>query len=151
MPVCHFESCLLLVFSSKSRADSLSFLKSATHKRCFQTKIASADNIGHADIQSILDGINRGEIYRYIPQPWNDSDITLVVRHALERKALEQEKKRLEALTRHQNEALRTLNAQLEAKVEERAAAIKIANQTLQTVTISSRSVFLRRSRCFPI
>lgn len=60
---------------------------------------------GHADIQSILDAINRGEIYRYITKPWDDSDITLVVRHALERKALEQEKKRLEALTRHQNEA----------------------------------------------
>jgi response regulator RpfG family c-di-GMP phosphodiesterase len=104
---------------------------------------------GHADIQSILDAINRGEIYRYVTKPWDDSDITLVVRHALERKALEQEKKRLEALTRHQNEALRTLNAQLEAKVEERTAALKIANQTLQTFNDKLKISFLTSIKVF--
>src|ERR1039457_901732 len=30
---------------------------------------------GYADIQSILDAINRGEIYRYITKPWDDNDI----------------------------------------------------------------------------
>jgi response regulator RpfG family c-di-GMP phosphodiesterase len=58
---------------------------------------------GYADIQSILDAINRGEIYRYITKPWDDNDILLIVRHALERKALEVEKQRLEALTQEQN------------------------------------------------
>jgi response regulator RpfG family c-di-GMP phosphodiesterase len=54
---------------------------------------------GYSDIQSIQDAINCGEIYRYITKPWEDGDMLLVVRHALERRALEQEKQRLEALT----------------------------------------------------
>lgn len=72
---------------------------------------------GYADIASIIGAINRGEIYRYISKPWDDYDIVLIVRQALERKALEQEKKRLEALICRQNEELKTLNARLEAKV----------------------------------
>ena len=72
---------------------------------------------GYADIQSIIDAINRGEIYRYITKPWDDNDIVLIVRQALERKALEQEKLRLEELTLRQNEELKTLNASLEIKV----------------------------------
>lgn len=86
---------------------------------------------GYADIQSILDAINRGEIYRYITKPWDDNDIVLVVRHALERKALEHEKQRLEALTLHQNEELKALNASLEAKVEARTVDLKKAHDEL--------------------
>ncbi|MES2932880.1 MAG: response regulator, partial [Pseudomonadota bacterium] len=33
---------------------------------------------GYSDIQSILDAINRGEIYRYITKPWDDNDIVLL-------------------------------------------------------------------------
>ncbi|MGE5622881.1 MAG: response regulator, partial [Bacillota bacterium] len=33
---------------------------------------------GYSDIQSIMDAINRGEIYRYITKPWDDNDIVLV-------------------------------------------------------------------------
>jgi response regulator RpfG family c-di-GMP phosphodiesterase len=80
---------------------------------------------GYADVASIIDAINRGEIYRYITKPWDDNDIVLLVQHALERKALEQEKARLEALTQSQNEALKSLNTSLEAKVEARTAELK--------------------------
>jgi response regulator RpfG family c-di-GMP phosphodiesterase len=44
---------------------------------------------GYSDVQSIIDAINRGEIYRYITKPWDDNDIVLVVKQALERKELE--------------------------------------------------------------
>ncbi len=86
---------------------------------------------GHSDVNSIIDAINRGEIYRYITKPWDDNDIVLLVRHALERKALEQEKLRLEALTASQNEALKSLNASLEMKVDERTASLATANAAL--------------------
>src|ERR1017187_6253965 len=75
---------------------------------------------GYADISSTIAAINKGEIYRYIAKPWEDNDIILVVRHALERKSLEQEKRRLEQLTIRQNEELKALNASLEIKVQER-------------------------------
>ncbi|WP_228895856.1 HD domain-containing phosphohydrolase [Pseudoduganella aquatica] len=82
---------------------------------------------GYSDIQSIQDAINCGEIYRYITKPWDDNDIQLVVRHALERRALEQEKQRLEALTLRQNEELKQLNHSLEAKVEARTLQLKLS------------------------
>ena len=75
---------------------------------------------GYADMESTVAAINAGQIARYISKPWNDQDVVLTVREALERKALEREKARLEALTRSQNEELKSLNASLEEKVEAR-------------------------------
>lgn len=83
---------------------------------------------GYADVQSILEAINCGEIYRYISKPWDDNDMLLLVRDGLERQALEREKRRLEALTLQQNEALKTLNLGLEAKVEARTAQLRISH-----------------------
>lgn len=86
---------------------------------------------GYSDISAILAAINRGEIYRYITKPWDDNDILLVVRHAIERRALEKEKERLEQLTARQNEELRVLNQSLEAKVEARTIALKKAHEAM--------------------
>ncbi len=97
---------------------------------------------GYADVQSIIEAINRGEIYRYITKPWDDHDILLVVRHALERKALETEKRRLEALTKQQNEELKLLNASLESKVQERTAELQLANEKLKNNFLTSIKVF---------
>ncbi len=104
---------------------------------------------GYSDIQSILDAINRGEIYRYITKPWDDNDILLVVRHALERRALEREKQRLEALTRSQNEELKNLNASLEAKVQERTVELKKALDTLVSVNDKLKNSFLTSIKVF--
>jgi response regulator RpfG family c-di-GMP phosphodiesterase len=84
---------------------------------------------GYSDIQSIQEAINRGEIYRYITKPWEDQDLLLLVRHAIERSALETEKKRLEALTLRQNDELRMLNQSLEAKVEARTRLLKVEHE----------------------
>ncbi len=51
---------------------------------------------GHAEIADTIDAINNGEIYRYISKPWDDNDIVLVIKHALEKKALEQKHEKLE-------------------------------------------------------
>jgi response regulator RpfG family c-di-GMP phosphodiesterase len=97
---------------------------------------------GYSDINSIIDAINRGEIFRYIAKPWDDNDIVLIVRQALERKELEQEKKRLEALTFQQNEALKALNASLEARVQERTHELSVANDKLKANYVTTLKVF---------
>lgn len=104
---------------------------------------------GQSDVNSVIDAINRGEIYRYISKPWDDNDILQILRRALERKALEQEKRKLEALTGSQNQELKALNNSLEARVAERTAdlktaigAMKQANETLKAQFFTSIKVF---------
>lgn len=104
---------------------------------------------GYADVSSTIAAINKGEIYRYVTKPWDDNDITLLVKHALERKDLEREKLRLEKLTLRQNDELKELNANLETKVQERTEEVRqtmgfleIANKKLKESFITSIKVF---------
>ncbi|WP_058051149.1 response regulator [Janthinobacterium sp. Ant5-2-1] len=94
---------------------------------------------GYADIQSILDAVNHGEIYRYLTKPWNENDIVLVVRHALERRAQEQEKLRMETLTAGQNMELQALNACLEAKISMRILSLASDYNGLQIGAMGER------------
>lgn len=97
---------------------------------------------GYSDVSSIIEAINRGEIYRYISKPWDDNDIVLIVRQALERKAMERETKRLEALTVEQNEQLKSLNATLEQRVAQRTAELSAANERLKSNFVTSIKIF---------
>ncbi len=97
---------------------------------------------GYADMESTIAAINSGQIARYIAKPWNDQDVLLTVREALERQALQREKDRLEALARQQNEELKALNASLEQKVEARTRELKTAHEKLKQNFLTSIRVF---------
>jgi len=104
---------------------------------------------GYADVGSTIDAINRGEIYRYISKPWDDNELLLIVRQALEQKRLRQENERLLALTRQQNDQLKSLNAELEAKVRERTAELARTNDSLKLANVSLRQHFLVTIKTF--
>ena len=104
---------------------------------------------GHADITSTIEAINQGQIFRYISKPWDDQDVRLIVRHALEHKQLERDKRRLEALTRRQNEELRELNAGLEARVEERTVELRLAHDALAAANEKLKTSFLTSIKVF--
>ncbi len=97
---------------------------------------------GYADVESTVAAINEGQIYRYISKPWNDNEVLLTVRSALERQALEREKARLEALTARQNEELKALNASLEEKVQARTQELHLAHERLKKSFFTSIQVF---------
>lgn len=104
---------------------------------------------GYAEIGATIEAINKGQIYRYISKPWEDNDITLAVKHALQQKMLEREKQRLEALTRRQNEELKELNASLEDRVKARTEEVRqtmgfleVAHEKLKKSFITSVRVF---------
>lgn len=104
---------------------------------------------GYADITSIMGAINRGEIYRYIAKPWDDNDIILIVRSALQHRALEQEQRRLQALIAAQNDALKLLNASLERKVLERTAALNQSNTALLGANDQLKNNFITTIKIF--
>src|SRR5688572_2719207 len=97
---------------------------------------------GHADLGAAGAAINRGRILRYLHKPWDEHELLGALAEATERIALAREKTRLEALTRDQNEQLRTLNQDLERRVEERTAELKTANEKVQRNYLKSIKVF---------
>jgi putative nucleotidyltransferase with HDIG domain len=104
---------------------------------------------GYSDVTSTIDAINRGEIYRYISKPWDDNDLTLIVRDALERRRLQNENTRLLALTQAQNDELKDLNAGLEGKVRQRTAEIEQINSFLNLANDKLKQNFLVSIKMF--
>lgn len=98
---------------------------------------------GHTDMATTIAAINRGEIYRYISKPWNDDDLLLTVRDALEKKRLEAENFRLNELARRQNEELKLLNASLEQKVADRTAQLRQALTSIEQAHLKLKKEFL--------
>lgn len=77
----------------------------------------------YADSDTILDAINAGSIYRYIIKPWDNRDIKIVVRQALEVFSLQKANRELV-------EKLEEQNRLLEQRVHERTRQLlKIRNQ----------------------
>lgn len=119
--------------------DGATFLKQVRQRWPKVTRILLT---GYADITSTVAAINEGEIYRYIAKPWDDNEIVLIVREALERRRLEEENRRLSELTRRQNEELKELNAGLEQKVAERTAEVRAALGELKKTYLATVQVF---------
>ncbi|MCQ1550112.1 MAG: response regulator [Candidatus Accumulibacter phosphatis] len=97
---------------------------------------------GYADISSTINAINRGQIFRYISKPWNDEELLLTVKQALDLRALQREKRRLEELTARQNADLKSLNHSLEEKVKVRTQELASANDKLRNSFLTAVKVF---------
>ncbi|BBP72656.1 two-component system response regulator [Pseudomonas sp. Seg1] len=80
---------------------------------------------GYADPSAIIKAINDGQIHRYISKPWNDEELLLILRQSLEHQHSEQERQRLEQVTRVQNDQLKLLNSTLEKHVAARTAELQ--------------------------
>lgn len=80
---------------------------------------------GYADPSAIIKAVNDGRIHRYISKPWNDEEMLLTLRQALEHQHSERERQRLELLTRRQNAQLKLLNNDLEKRVAARTAELQ--------------------------
>jgi response regulator RpfG family c-di-GMP phosphodiesterase len=97
---------------------------------------------GHADMASTVAAINRGRILRYLPKPWDETELLDSVRQGLALQALQRERDRLAALTQAQNAQLQQLNGELEARVAARTAELADAHEQLQRHYLKSIKVF---------
>ncbi|MBI5741102.1 MAG: response regulator [Nitrospirae bacterium] len=57
---------------------------------------------GYASIQAAMSAVNSGEIYRFFTKPWDDIELKLSIRSAVEKFNLEEENRRLLATVRSQ-------------------------------------------------
>jgi response regulator RpfG family c-di-GMP phosphodiesterase len=87
---------------------------------------------GYTDVDSITESINKGHIYKFFLKPWNDQNLKLEIRQALDQFALIRDNKRLDKTVVAQNEKLKEINENLENLVDERTRKIATQNQALE-------------------
>lgn len=57
---------------------------------------------GHASISAAMKAINKGEIYRFFTKPWDEIELKIAIRMALEKYNLEAENRRLLKIVKRQ-------------------------------------------------
>jgi response regulator RpfG family c-di-GMP phosphodiesterase len=50
---------------------------------------------GYTDMQALIDAVNKGQIYRYIPKPWSEHELKMFIAQAYEVYSLRKENKEL--------------------------------------------------------
>lgn len=109
--------------------NGVDFLREVCRRRPDTVRIVLS---GYADAGAIVDAINEGQIYKFIPKPWNDDDLKVTLDNALERYFLHKKNAQLMHQLQESNNMLQQMNENLEALIEERAARLLIQNQALQ-------------------
>jgi YesN/AraC family two-component response regulator len=87
---------------------------------------------GYTDVDSITESINKGHIYKFFLKPWNDHNLKLEIRQALDQYDLIKANQHLDETVVRQNEELQEINEKLEDIVEERTREIAIKNHALE-------------------
>ncbi len=85
-------------------------------------------------LPTLVDAINKGEIFRFVAKPWLREELVATVRNAVQRHELVTRNDALQAETQQLNRQLRDANAALEAKVralEQQRQRLDAANREL--------------------
>ncbi|WP_020612279.1 HD domain-containing phosphohydrolase [Sediminispirochaeta bajacaliforniensis] len=80
---------------------------------------------GYSDPEVLTSAINRGEVYRFIQKPWDDEELLVIVRRALEHGKLLRDHNRLEEELKRKNHELEQMNNKLEALVQRRTSELQ--------------------------
>jgi response regulator RpfG family c-di-GMP phosphodiesterase len=104
---------------------------------------------GYADLQSTIDAVNNGRIYNYCNKPWNDEELKLLVRNALEQKCLREERDRLSDIVHLQNKELKELNEHLEEKVNQRTEQLSNAMKHLDQANKNLKKQYIDSIKAF--
>jgi two-component system NtrC family sensor kinase len=86
---------------------------------------------GYADTASIVEAINEGKIYKFIPKPWNDDELKVTISKALDHYFTYQKNVALSRELETKNQELQEINRNLERLVEERTADLLMQNRIL--------------------
>ena len=67
---------------------------------------------GHADMQTAIDAINMGNIYRFLTKPWDDTELKVTLFLAFEQLDLERENRKLLSMVRRQSDVMKSLEVE---------------------------------------
>ena len=86
---------------------------------------------GYADTAAVVAAINEGQIYKFIPKPWNDDELRMNIVKAVETYFLNKKNLLLSEELSHKNQELKQMNENLEKLVGERTSALILQNRAL--------------------
>lgn len=80
---------------------------------------------GYSDIQAVIDGVNKGEIFRYITKPWDNEQLKVLIKEGAESYRINMENKRLTDVIKRQRD-------ELEVRVNERTKELEEKTKELE-------------------
>lgn len=87
---------------------------------------------GYADTAAVVEAINVGHIYKFIPKPWNDDELQVNIANAVDTCILNQQNDKLAEELAERNRQLQEVNTTLETLVQERTSDLVLRTQVLQ-------------------
>lgn len=87
---------------------------------------------GYADTAAVVAAINEGQVYKFIPKPWNDDELKVAIAKAVELYFLVKANNDLNEELRQANDELSRIAVQLEEKVAERTEELLFQNKVLR-------------------
>jgi len=87
---------------------------------------------GFADTNAMLEAINIGHVFKFIPKPWNDEELCATVTQAVEVAGLKRHNKDLQSQLQERNKELNEINANLEKIVVQRTESLELRSHVLQ-------------------
>ena len=104
---------------------------------------------GYADINAVVDAINKGGAFRYITKPWKNDELIQIIREAVQRYVLAKENIKLQSLVKKQNDELKNWNSQLEYLVQEQTVEIQKKSNDLEILNKDLKETFKKSILAF--
>lgn len=89
---------------------------------------------GYSEVTAILNAINEGAIYKYFTKPWNDENLKLDIRRAVEQQRLKQDNTKLADEVARQNVVLKELNRQLDRRASDAKLGLTFSQELLEII-----------------
>ena len=96
---------------------------------------------GYSEVKAIISAINDGSIYKFITKPWNDEEVKLHLRRAVEQYELLNENRRMAEEITLQNERLRELNQRLDQQVVDAQAGQTLMQRLHEIIDVGVLTV----------
>ena len=100
---------------------------------------------GYADLDSVMDAINHGAIYKFITKPWDEETLCANIAEAFEHHELIRQKEQLMLEVQAANETLAHLNGELAMLIECKDGQIERATHYDTLTNLPNRLLFIDR------
>jgi len=140
------------VIIADQRMPLLSGLELLDQARQIQPTATRILMAGVVSLDTVIDAINKGEIYRFIVKPWLREELLVTIKNAVQRHELVQQNLHLQTATHEMNEQLVELNQSLEEQVKlvaRQNQQLARVNQTLEQNLLRSMELSLHAAQTF--